>query len=117
MVNTSVEKGGFTAKTTAETLSKTATTALADFGSLAKAYQDLALRNVETLSASFLGLTSVKTPIEFFETQGKMFTDGFATAFEDCRTIGTLTVSLITAACEPIQHQVSTVQENLKTAA
>jgi phasin family protein len=112
-----VEKLTSVAKDNAEALTKSGNAALTGIGSLVKAYQDLIARNVEKLTASFQRLSSVKTPVEFFEVQQKVVTEGFEAALAESRAIAELTNAVFTAAFEPVQKQVEAIQNIVKKAA
>jgi phasin family protein len=112
-----VEKLTSVAKDNAEALTKSSNAAIAGFSSLVKAYQELAARNVETLTASIKALSSAKTPAEFLEVQQKLVSQGFETFVADSRSIAELTSSVVTAAFEPVQKQVEAIQNIVKKAA
>ncbi len=112
-----VEKlAGFSADNT-EALTKSGNAAMAGFTALAKAYQDLTSRNFAKLTASVQALSSVKTPQEFFEVQQKLAKESFQAAVSDSRAIAELTTSVFTAAFEPMQKQVTALQNIAKKAA
>ena len=112
-----VEKLTIVAKNNAEALTQSGTAAVSGIETLAKAYQALASKNFEKLTASFQALSSVKTPVEFFQIQQKLVTEGFETALADGQAIAELTKSVFTAAFEPVKKQVEAVQTLVKTAA
>ena len=112
-----VEKLTIVAKNNAEALTKSGTAAVSGIESIAKAYQALATKNFEKLSASVHALTSVKSPAEFFQVQQKLVTESFETALADGQAIAELTKSVFTAAFEPVKKQVEAVQALAKTAA
>ena len=117
MTNATVEKLTIVAKNNAEALSKSGTAAVSGLESLAKAYQALATKNVEKMTASIQALTSVKTPVEFFSLQQKLAKESLETALSDSRAIAELTTSVFTAAFEPMQQQVAAFQKLTKFAA
>ena len=112
-----VEKLTIVAKNNAEALTKSGTAAVSGIESIAKAYQALATKNFEKLTASVQALSSVKTPAEFFQIQQKLITEGFQSALADGQAIAELTKSVFTAAFEPVKKQVEAVQALAKTAA
>ncbi len=112
-----VEKLTIVAKTNAEALTKSGTATVSGLESLAKAYQALATKNIEKLTSSIHALSSVKTPVEFFEIQQKLVKEGLESALADSRAIGELTNSVLTAAFEPVQKQFAAIQNLAKTAA
>ena len=112
-----VEKLTIVAKTNAEALTKSGNAAVSGIESLAKAYQALAAKNVEKFSAAIQALSSVKTPVEFFEVQQKLVKDGFEAAVADSRAIAELTTSVLTSAFEPVGKQFAAIQNLGKTAA
>ncbi len=114
---TNVEQVTGVAKAGAEALTKSSAAAIAGFESLAKAYQDLAARNFEKLTASILALSSVKSPQEFIELQQRLVKEGVEAAFADSRAITELTTSVCTAAFAPVQKQVEAIQSIVKKAA
>lgn len=89
-------------------------TALAGFQELAKAYQSIASKNAEKLSASIQQLTAVKSPTEFITLQQKLIKEGFESALSDSNDIAKLTTAVFTAAFEPIQKQATTLQNSAK---
>ena len=117
VAKTNAEKLTSLSKDHSEALSKSGNAAVAGFTALAKAYQDLTSRNFEKLTASVQALSSVKTPQEFFEVQQKLAKEGFQAAVDDTRAIAELTTSVFTAAFEPMQKQVTAMQNIAKKAA
>ncbi len=114
MTNATVDQ--ITAATTAnvEALTKSGNAAIAGFQELAKAYQALATKNAEKLTASIQALATVKTPAEFIELQQKLIKEGVDSAVNDSRDIADLTTAVFTAAFEPVQKQVEAVQKAVK---
>jgi phasin family protein len=112
-----IEKLTIVAKTNAEALTKSGNAAVSGIETLAKAYQDLTTRNVEKLTANIKALSSVKSPVEFFEVQQKLVKEGFEAAIADSRAIAELTTSVVTAAFEPVQKQVAAFQDLAKKVA
>lgn len=82
---------------------------------LMQAYQAMARRNGEKLTASIHALATVKTPTEFMELQRKLVTESVASAVSDSATIGKLTTAAFTAAFEPMRKQVEMLQGGSKS--
>jgi len=78
---------------------------------LTKAYQDLAAKNVQNLTAAVRALSAVKSPTEFIELQQKLIKDGVEAAVADSRHIAQLTTAVFTAAFEPVKKQIEAVQK------
>jgi len=102
------------AKSNAEIFTGGSSAALAGVQELTKAYQSLATRNAEKMTASIKALAAVKTPVEFLELQRKLITEGVDAAVSDCGNIAKLTAAVFTAAFEPVQKQVEVLQNTLK---
>lgn len=100
-----VEKMSGDAKENAKAMSKSGDIAMDGFQELAKAYQDLAARNVEKLSDALKEISSVKTPAEFFQVQQKLIKESFDAALSDSRAIAELTASVFSTAVEPVQKR------------
>ena len=98
-----VEKLTIVAKNNAEALSQSGSAAVSGLETLSKAYQALASKNFEKLTASFQALSSVKSPVEFFHIQQKLVTESFEAALADGQAIAELTKSVFTAAFEPVK--------------
>ena len=81
---------------------------------LAKAYQDLAARNVKNLTAALESLLAAKSPTEYLELQQKLLKDGVEAAVHDSRHIAELTTAVFTAAFEPVKKQFEAAQKNIK---
>jgi hypothetical protein len=81
---------------------------------LMQAYQAMARRNGEKLTASMQALAAVKTPTEFVELQRKLLAESVAEAVSDSATIGKLTATAFTAAFEPMRKQIEQLQGGLK---
>jgi phasin family protein len=112
-----VEKLTVVAKDNAEALTKSGNVALSGFDKLAKAYQDVATRNLAKFNDALKALSSVKTPVEFVELQAKLVKEGFDAAITDSRAITELTTSVFTEAFEPVKKQVEAVQSIVLKAA
>jgi len=84
------------------------------FQNLAKAYQDIATKNYERQVASIKELTSVKSPIEFFQVQQRLVKDSYESAVADGKNIAELTASAFSATFDPVKKQIEALQEPLK---
>jgi len=85
-------------KTSTEALTKSSTAAMAGFRELTDAYQAIATKNSEKLSASIQQLTAVKNPIEFISLLQKQMGENVSDAIADNAAIAKLTAALFTAA-------------------
>jgi hypothetical protein len=79
----------------------TSSAAIANFRELTKAYQEIASKNVEKLTASISALASVKEPAEFMKLQQKFMTEAMHAAVADSAHIVKLTAAAFTAAFKP----------------
>ncbi len=77
---------------------------------LAKAYQELAAKNANNLSAALQALAAVKSPTEFIELQQRLIKEGVEAAVSDSRQIAHLTRAVFTAAFEPAKKQIEAIQ-------
>ena len=75
MTNPAVDQITAVAKANADAMTKSGNAAIAGFQELAKAYQALATKNAETLTASIQALAATKSPTEFFELQQTLIKD------------------------------------------
>ncbi|MBR9970257.1 phasin family protein [Magnetospirillum sulfuroxidans] len=100
-------------KASTEALTKSGSAAIAGYQELAKAYQALATKNAEKLTASMQALASVKNPAEFIELQQKLVKEGVEAAVADSRNIAELTQSVFTQAFEPVKVQVEALQKSV----
>ena len=114
MTTATVEQITAATKANAEALAKSGNAAIAGFQELAKAYQALATKNAEKLTASIQALSSVKTPADFVALQQKLIQEGVDAAVSDSRNIADLTTAVFTAAFEPVKKQVEAVQKSVK---
>jgi len=110
MTTATVDQITATTKANAEALAKSGNAAISGFQELAKAYQALATKNAEKLTASIQALASVKSPVEFVELQQKLIKEGVESAVSDSRNIAELTTAVFTAAFEPVKQQVEAIQ-------
>jgi phasin family protein len=111
MTTATVEQFTAATKANVEALTKGGNAAIAGFQELAKAYQALATKNAEKLTASIQALSTVKSPAEFVELQQKLVKEGVESAVADSREIAELTTAVFTAAFEPVKQQVEAVQK------
>ena len=116
------------AKTNADAVTETgnasmAAVALTDSGNasraavqeLTKAYQELATKNVQNLTAAMQALAAVKSPAEFIELQQRLIKEGVEAAVRDSQHIAQLTTAVFTAAFEPVKKQIEAVQKTART--
>jgi phasin family protein len=82
---------------------------------LTKAYQELATKNVQNLSAAMQALAAVKSPAEFIELQGRLIKEGVEAAVRDNQYIAQLSTRVFTAAFEPVKKQIEAVQKSALT--
>ena len=101
-------------KANAEALTQSGNAAIAGFQELAKAYQALATKNAEKLTASIQALATVKSPEEFIALQQKLLKEGVDAAMADSTQIASLTSTVFKAAFEPVKKQVEAVQSLIK---
>jgi hypothetical protein len=98
-------------KTTAEAVRDSGASSVAAFQELAKAYQELASRNAENLTAAMQALAAVKSPTEFFALQQRLMTEGVEAAVADGQQIAKLTSAVFAAAFAPVQKQIEALQK------
>ena len=82
---------------------------------LTKAYQELAAKNVNNLTAAMQALAAAKSPTEFMELQQKLIKEGVEAAVKDSQHIAQLTTAVFTAAFEPVRKQIEAVQKTSQT--
>lgn len=111
MAASAIDKMTSSTKAGAEALAKSGNATISGYQELAKAYQELAARNAEKLTASLQALVAAKNPTEFLELQQKLVKDAVDSAVADSKKIADLTMSVFTAAAEPIQAQIKSVQD------
>ena len=114
MTNPAVDQISAVAKANADAMTKSGNAAIAGFQELAKAYQALATKNAEKLTASIQALAATKSPTEFFELQQTLIKEGVDAAVSDSQDIAKLTAAVFTAAFEPVQAQVTALQKSAK---
>lgn len=102
------------AKANAEALSEGGTASIAAFQELAQAYQELAKRNAQNVTAAIEALTKVKSPVEFFALQQRLIKEGVDAAILDSQEIGKLTSAVFAAAFEPVKKQIEAVQKTTR---
>jgi len=101
-------------KANADALANSGNAAVSGFQELAKAYQTLATRNAEKMTASIQALAAVKTPAEFIELQRKLIAEGVDAAVGDWSHFAKLTVAVFTNAFDPIQKQAEILQNTAR---
>ncbi len=99
----------------AEILIQSGNASIAGFVDLAKAYQAMATKNAERLSASLQALAHVKTPSEFLALQHKLIAESVESAVSDGTHIAKLTTGIFTAAFEPVKKQLDSFQVRTNT--
>ena len=99
------------AKENVDALTQSGNATIAGFQELAKAYQGLATKNAEKLTASIQALAGTKSPTEFVELQQKLIKEGVEAAVADSRQIADLTASVFTTAFAPVKKQVEALQK------
>jgi hypothetical protein len=97
MAATPVEKITAAAKESTETFTKRSTAAVAGLQEIAKAYQALAAKNVEKLTASVHAFAAVKTPAELVQLQQKLFKESVESAVTESKALAELTLSVFTS--------------------
>jgi len=102
------------AKSNTDTVTRSSAATFAGIQELTKAYQALATKNAEKLTASMQALAAVKSPVEFLELQRRLITEGVEAAVSDCSNIAKLTTAVFAAAFEPMQKQAELLQSSLK---
>ena len=102
-------KGGEAAekivKGNAEALTVSGNASRAAIQELTRAYQELATKNVNKLTAAMRALATVKSPAEFIDTQQRLIKEGVETAVSDSQRIAQLSTAVFTAAFEPTKKQ------------
>jgi hypothetical protein len=101
-------------KGNAEALTDSGNASSATFRELTKAYQELAAKNANNLTAAIRALTAVKKPTEFIELQQRLIKDGVDAAVRDSQNIAQLTAAVFTAAFEPVKKQIEAVQRTAR---
>jgi len=82
---------------------------------LTNAYQELAAKNANNMSAAVQALLAVKSPSEFIELQKQLIKEGVEAAVRDSQHIAQLTTAVFTAAFEPVKKQIEAVQKSART--
>ena len=80
---------------------------------LTTAYQELATKNVKTMTSALQALAAVKTPTEFIELQQRLIKDSMEAAIHDSQHIARLTSAVFTTALEPVKRQLEAVQKRV----
>lgn len=94
-------------------LVESGTLAMDGFQELVKAYQSLATKNAQRLSASMKALAGAKTMPEFFEIQHRLAAGRVEEAVNDYLHIAELTAAIFTASFEPLKRQVATLHRTV----
>jgi len=102
-------------KSSTEAPTESAAASRAAVQELTKAYQDLATKNANNLTAAIQGLSAVKNPVEFIQLQQKLIKEGVEAAVSDSQRIAQLTTAVFTAAFEPVKKQIEAVQKTART--
>ena len=100
---------------TAAALTENGNASRASIQQLTRAYQELATKNVNKLTAAVRALATVKSPAEFIDTQQRLIKEGVEAAVNDSRHIAQLTTAVFTAAFEPVKQQIEAVQKTAQT--
>lgn len=111
MPATTAEKLTATTKANIEALTEGGNAAISGFQELAKAYQALATKNAEKLTASIQALAAVKSPDEFVSLQQSLIKEAVDAAMADSKEIADLTTKVFSTAFEPVKKQVEAVQK------
>ncbi|CAK0749623.1 hypothetical protein CCP1ISM_3400002 [Azospirillaceae bacterium] len=82
---------------------------------MAQAYQALAARNAERLSASIQSFAAVKNPAELVELQKRMIAESVDAVANDWSSISKLTIAVFITAFDPLQQQLLMFQNSMKT--
>ena len=98
-------------KGNADALTDSGNASSAAFQELIKAYQELATKNANNLTAAIQAFSAVKNPAEFIELQQRLIMDGVEAAVSDSQQIAELTAAVFTAAFEPVKKQIEAVQK------
>jgi hypothetical protein len=98
------------AKAGADALEDSGDAAVSGYSDLMSAYQAIAAKNTERLSALIHAFGAVKTPVEFIELQRKVMSEAITSAVADMQEITKLTTATFMAALAPIQKQIETAQ-------
>ena len=90
---------------TAAALTENGNASRAAIQQLTRAYQELATKNVNKLTAAMRALATVKSPAEFIDTQQRLIKEGVETSVSDSHRIAQLSTAVFTAAFEPTKKQ------------
>lgn len=104
-------------KENAEAMVKSSNAAMKGFEELSKAWQGIFARSAEKTDAAIKAMTSVKSPVELVDLQGKLARESIEGAIADGRKIAEVSQSVFTAALEPLNARVAAFQAMAKTAA
>src|SRR5664279_2989973 len=103
----------------AEKIFKENTAALTESGSavgdafqeLAKAYQELASKNAQNLTAAIQAISAVKNLSEFIELEQRLIKDGVQEAVSDSENVVRLTAAVFSAAFDPVKKRIEAIQK------
>jgi phasin family protein len=105
VLSKSSEAADKAARDTAAALTENGNASRAAIQELTRAYQELATKNVNKLTAAMRALATVKSPAEFIDTQQRLIKEGVETAVSDSQRIAQLSTAVFTAAFEPTKKQ------------
>lgn len=114
-IKSNFEKLNNMANRNVELMNKSSNATTTALSSLVTGYQNSIVRNSEMLAEAIRVLSSAKTPMEFYELQQKLIQDSFEKSSADVEVLIELTSSVLTAAFEPIQKQITVIPEIVKT--
>jgi phasin family protein len=109
----SVETAKILVEGNADALAKSGKASTAALQQLTTAYQELAAKNVKTMTSALQALAAVKTPTEFMELQQRLIKDSMEAAIHDSQHIAQLTSAVFTTAFEPVKRQLEAVQKRV----
>jgi len=101
-------------KGNADAMSESVKAANPAYMELAKAYQELASRNAQQLTAAISSMSAIKQPGEFMALQQRLIKEGVESAVKDAQHIAELTAAVFTAAFAPVRKQIETAQKSVQ---
>lgn len=101
----------------AAAFSETGNSVLAAFQELAQGYQQIASKNSAKLTESFKELGTVKNPVDLVGLQQKLVREAFEEAVADSRRLTEITMSVFTAAFEPMKKNIASMQQAMPQSA
>ena len=105
VLSKSTEAADNVMRDTAAALTENGKASRAALQELTRAYQELATKNANKLTAAMRALATVKSPAELIDTQQRLIKEGLETAVSDSQRITQLTTAVFTAAFEPTKKQ------------